>query len=133
VTPTDLVRPTIALAAALLAATPALARDGSPVCQLHGADRALTPSTSCLSCHDGSAAPAVGSGPERTAGTHPAGVPYAGSPLSGANLRPAGQLDPGIVLPAGLVACTSCHDGASREAHHVALSPGRLCVGCHDK
>ncbi len=94
------------------------------VCELHGSDRAHASIGKCAVCHDGSAGPGVFFGQG-----HPVDVPYASS--WSRPLVPSAMLPREIVLVSGRVECTSCHDGASKAAHHLAL-PGRdLCLACH--
>ena len=76
----------------------------------------------CLSCHDGSAASAVGHG-------HPVGI-----------LVPRGRVD--LVAPDDLLAggqsveCSSCHDPHGRRRYPKLLrtsSADALCFSCHRK
>src|SRR5512138_734667 len=65
----------IALAALLGVAAPARADPAaSTPCELERADRTRTPSSRCLSCHDGTAAPGLGE-------SHPVEVDYARAAL----------------------------------------------------
>jgi hypothetical protein len=87
-----------------------------------------------MACHDG------GSGPfvefhMSTAGaagmSHPVEVDYGAA----AARHPRQYVSPralprDVPLVEGKVACTSCHDGASRNRNHVAM-PQRLCESCH--
>jgi hypothetical protein len=104
------------------------------VCTLGRVDRANTPSSRCLSCHDGSVAPAV----TGTAvfpgdhGAHPVSVSYAFAPR-GVSIRALGPRDARVVLPAGRVECVTCHEGRGRGPHHTVIPPAELCASCHDK
>ncbi len=101
------------------------------VCLLPCVDRAATDSSYCLSCHDGSLGPAIGS--------HVAGAPNAGNHAFGVSYyraRPTRRLrstpHPAVVLVGANVECTSCHDywALPRQAHWVAMP--QLCGnGCH--
>jgi predicted CXXCH cytochrome family protein len=92
--------------------------------------RSLTPSSTCLSCHDGTSA-----APTRVHDTHPVAVDYDGAWRRGAAaLRAIDDVPPQIVLvTASTVECTSCHDPGSTLPHFTALSLDRstLCTGCH--
>jgi predicted CXXCH cytochrome family protein len=89
-----------------------------------GVARSLTTAAQCLSCHDGT------SGPSVLDHSHPTAVAYASS-VGRTSLRPV--VADGIVLVNGSVECTSCHDPASTQPDHTALSldGSTLCVGCH--
>lgn len=107
-------------------------------------------SQSCFSCHDGSvASDAQVTFPITIGGTgsasldtslghvdavHPVDVNYAAARQRRPGwLRPMDQLPPEVMLPQGLVTCTSCHSSRSRQAKKVALSLERsaLCLACH--
>lgn len=98
-----------------------------PACLLtsSGFERSTAGSAACLACHDGTAALFV------STHAHPLESSYADAWLDHrAALRgiPVREL----VLVGGRVTCVACHDGGSRQPHHVALPPAELCVGCHD-
>lgn len=88
----------------------------------HTVVRSMTPSSYCISCHDGSSMPI------RVSDTHPLGVHPVGY---GFRLK----LSEAIVLVDGAVACTSCHDGKSKLPHMLAMTQtgSTLCLGCHAK
>jgi hypothetical protein len=100
-------------------------------CPLAGVDRPTTLSSTCLSCHDGSVAPAVALHAADGRGAHPVSVRYAGR--ADVSIRPNGPLDPLVVLPAGRVECVTCHSGEGTGPHRTVLPVGALCLGCHDK
>jgi predicted CXXCH cytochrome family protein len=106
--------------------------EASPMCALDRIDRARTSSATCLTCHDGSAAPAVDVRATRPRSSHPVGVSYA---LARPELavRRAGPVDARIVLPAGRVECVSCHAADGAGAHRTVDAAGGLCGGCHAK
>jgi predicted CXXCH cytochrome family protein len=113
-----------------------MARETSP-CALGRVGRLEATTRTCLSCHDGLAAPGVEYATTRGAGhgSHPVDVDYAQASMRPrARFRPQGALPASVVLPGGKVTCTSCHDGASREKHHTAMpmERSRLCTSCHD-
>lgn len=139
-------------AALLLTASPAraelwtddqLARETS-VCALGRLDRAQSPSRTCLSCHDGTTGTGVSYTVARTGQAAPLSGMHASHPIEvtyGAaqarrprTLVPEALLPAALVLPEGKVACVTCHDGASSERHHtaVSMSRSRLCSSCHD-
>jgi hypothetical protein len=93
-------------------------------CELVRADRTRTPSSRCLSCHDGTAAPGLGDG-------HPVDVDYARASLHDpGRFAPAAALPPEVTLVNGAVSCVSCHDAASPHRGR-AVDPARLCLACH--
>jgi predicted CXXCH cytochrome family protein len=119
-------------AAVALAAAGARAADESP-CGLSGAIRMLTGSMTCVSCHDGTAATAISlvRTPDGAAASHPVGIDYADAALRHpGKYTPAANLPPEIVLVAGKVECTSCHDGRSPQRFKLA-GQRELCLGCH--
>jgi hypothetical protein len=102
-------------------------------CGLAKADRARTPSTTCLGCHDGTATPGVAfanlhGGPS---GAHPVDIDYFAASASNRQLAPPFDLPRAVVLVAGRVACTTCHDGTSTSPGRVAGELVSLCDGCH--
>jgi hypothetical protein len=120
-------------AAAALTVAGARAGGESP-CELNGAIRRTTGSRSCVSCHDGTAAPAISQGTGSAyAGvtSHPVGISYAeaASRHPGTYVPPS-QLPKEIVLVGGKVECTTCHDGTSTLPHRVA-GESELCLACH--
>jgi hypothetical protein len=113
----------IALAASFGMAAIVRADPGMP-CELGRADRARTPSSRCLACHDGAAAPGLGE-------THPVDVDYARASLRDpARFAPAAALPAEVTLVNGTVSCVSCHDAASPHRGR-AVDPARLCLACH--
>ena len=108
-----------------------------PVCLLARVSRQAASTRLCLSCHDGSlgsshlAGPAAGSasGP----GAHPVDVSYEDAFRRGRRLRPSFEVSRRLMLPDGKLTCVTCHDGASTERAHVAVTMGgsALCLGCH--
>ena len=98
-------------------------------------DRGKASSFRCVACHDGT----TGAGDVFVMGrdgrgqsmSHPVEVDY-----GRAQLRDDRHYVPERLIPAdvplvdGKVACTSCHDPASRLAKHV-VDPVRLCYACH--
>jgi hypothetical protein len=112
------------LAAVLGTAAFARAANPAATCELARADRARTPSSRCLACHDGTSGQCLGL-------SHPVEVDYAR-----AAMRDPGRYVPASALPAdvplvnGRVSCVSCHDGASTHPAHT-VEPARLCLACH--
>ncbi|HZZ85066.1 MAG TPA: cytochrome c3 family protein [Anaeromyxobacteraceae bacterium] len=105
-------------------------------CDLFRLPRAVTPSRSCLTCHDGTLAHAALPGP-RSAGelaNHPIDVDYEGARRAGSRLRPSAQLPREMPLVGGKVECVTCHDPRSHEPMKTALpmNRSRLCFACHD-
>lgn len=114
------------------------------LCALGRVNRAQADSRTCLACHDGTSAAGVAyqrphelgrTGLSAMHTSHPVDVDYqlAWSRKPGL-LHPTGALPEALALPQGKVSCTTCHDGASREKHHVSvsMSRSRLCASCHD-
>jgi predicted CXXCH cytochrome family protein len=104
-------------------------------CELPLVDRARTPSTRCLSCHDGSVTrgtllkPHVDGG-----GDHPVEIDYGRSFARRPRvLRPPGALPDALPLVGGKVSCTTCHDARSPEKGKPALTTrgSALCFACH--
>lgn len=112
--------------------TLAVQSDPQQTCLLGKVDRARTLSSTCLSCHDGSAAPSVAFHTATSGGSHPVSVTYAFARPEVA-VRPIGPLDPLVVLPGGRVECVSCHAGDGTGPHKTVLSFSALCTGCHQK
>jgi predicted CXXCH cytochrome family protein len=113
---------------------PALADPDPETCGLQRVDRAATPSSDCMSCHDGSAAGAVGFSMRAGGGgmDHPVAVDYdAASARHPGRYAPRGTLPASVPLVNGRVECTSCHDGASTAPNHVAAEAAQLCYACH--
>ncbi len=99
---------------------------GDGVCTLAIADRAHTPSSRCLACHDGSAARSLGA-------SHPVEVSYvAAATTAGATALPSAP-PPELPLVEGRVACTTCHDGRAPLPARTALPGDGLCYACHRK
>jgi predicted CXXCH cytochrome family protein len=103
-------------------------------CGLAKADRARTPSTACLSCHDGTATPTLAfanrhGGPG--GGAHPVDTDYFAASMGNRRLAQPFDLPRAVVLVDGRVACTSCHDGMSTNAARVAGELVSLCTSCH--
>lgn len=101
-------------------------------CALARVERAKTLSSTCLSCHDGGAAPAITPHDTRVPGSHPVSVPYA-SARAAVSLRRSGPRDPAVVLPAGRVECVTCHAADGQGPHRTVLATAALCTGCHEK
>ena len=103
-------------------------------CTIREVDRRYTPTSRCLGCHDGTAAPGLSGDPSEGRGQHPVGMEYAAAYARVAGgttgLRPPGSIDARLVLPHGTVSCVTCHDGGSPD--HLAIPANRLCVACHD-
>lgn len=121
-----------AIAAASLAAS-AGARPGAATCELGRVDRAASLSMRCLTCHDGSAGPAVGF--EAAAGglvaSHPVAIDYeAAAAAHPGQYRPIAALPPEVPLVGGRVECTTCHDARAPGPAHVAQVRD-LCLACH--
>jgi predicted CXXCH cytochrome family protein len=133
---------TLAAAAALLASAPARASlSGGDVtgtgCILPNVDRETATVRACLSCHDGTfgtthigARAGTAAGP----GVHPVGVSYDLAALR-RKLRPRYQVSRRLLMPDGQVTCVTCHDGASPERYHLAMSMSQsgMCRSCHDR
>jgi predicted CXXCH cytochrome family protein len=104
-------------------------------CALAGADRARTPAASCMACHDGSAAQGISFQMRSATGAvvldHPVDVDYASAALRDRRLVSPAMLPRELVLVGGRVACTTCHDGASRERAHTVRVRADLCTSCH--
>jgi predicted CXXCH cytochrome family protein len=137
---------TIGLAAAALAAASG-ASDGAhgvraarghaggdaSTCELSRLDRARTPSTACMQCHDGSAGPGVPfqMSRDRHGMSHAVGVDYAAAASEAPErYHPASALPPDVPLVDGRIECTTCHDGALTTPHQV-VDRRRLCLACH--
>jgi len=110
------------------AASPSLST-GAVACGLSSVqDRAGTPSSTCMTCHDGSQAADARTG-------HRYDIDYTSA--FDPNLRPnPQQFIAAIVLSNGKVTCLTCHDPASTLDFHLAgpldgLPARRLCVACH--
>jgi len=100
-------------------------------CMLRWALRDGSDQASCIGCHDSS----PGRLKRHAGANHEIGVAYQeASAHSALHLRPAAELPAGIVLMGGRLACTTCHDGASKTRGKVAAFGKRpsLCVACHD-
>lgn len=121
-----------------------------PICELVRPGSQVFPSRSCFSCHDGSIAPEANvyfvtplAGFENPVpshdlgaidGPHPVDVDYAAAEARRPGwLRPINQLPPELLLPEGLVTCTTCHSSRSREEKKVSLpvAGSALCFSCH--
>lgn len=108
------------------------------VCELQWVvDRSRASSLRCMSCHDGASGPGVSfmmAGGGAGAGMdHPVEVDYAQARVRrGHQYVPEAHLPADVPLVGGKVACTSCHDGRSTRAKHVAADPARLCAACHN-
>jgi hypothetical protein len=93
-------------------------------------DRAGTPSSTCMTCHDGSQAADARTG-------HRYDIDYTSA--FDPNLRPnPQQFNAAIVLSNGKVTCLTCHDPASKLDFHLAgpldgPAARRMCVACHPK
>lgn len=102
------------------------------ICALSRIDRARTLSSTCLACHDGSAAPAIGLQAAPAHAAHPVSVSYARAPADVA-VRAQGPRDARVVLPAGRVECVTCHAEQGPGPHKTVVALRDLCVGCHQK
>jgi len=120
----------------------ALARETSS-CALGRIARLQATSRSCMGCHDGTSATGVDyrgadAPPSRLSAmhrSHPVDVDYASAEVRRPRLfHPMASLPASLVLPGGKVTCGTCHDGASPEPAHAAISVSRsrLCTSCHD-
>jgi predicted CXXCH cytochrome family protein len=113
-------------------ATRHLALSSSCLMQDGALVRSLTPSATCIACHDGTS-----SAPVRLHDMHRTSVEYEREWLKGtAGLREPAALPPAIVLVSGTtVECTSCHDPGSPQPHLTAMTLDRstLCLGCHTR
>jgi predicted CXXCH cytochrome family protein len=137
---------TVGLAAAALAAAGganggaraagavgALAVGASGTCELSRMDRARTPSTACMQCHDGSAGPAVPYEMKAGGGgmSHPVGVDYAAAAARApGRYQPESALPRDVPLVGGRIECTTCHDGSLTTPKQV-VEQSRLCYACH--
>jgi hypothetical protein len=122
------------LVLALLSMARAAAAADLPACGLDFLD-ADAASSLCLPCH----ARGGGRAPQFVrAATHPFDVRYRSGPLGEGRLRPVSEVAEKLTLPGGLVACTTCHVGASRHPFRLGRSMSdeprseRLCDTCHD-
>jgi len=98
-------------------------------------------SQSCMSCHDGTLAPAADGGGGHPhvaghAGDHPLGVVMqAGKRVKDSDFRLANprSIDHRVRLFNGAVGCGSCHSAYSREQDQLVMSNlgSRLCLTCH--
>jgi len=112
-------------------APPASAAPAASACTLALVqDRATTPSSACMTCHDGSKAVDARTG-------HRYDIDYRSAFTQ--DLRPQPDVfNPRIVLSNGKVTCLSCHDPSSSLGSHLA-SPldgpveRRMCVACHPR
>lgn len=95
-------------------------------------DRMTTPSSYCLTCHDGSkassGAPDARTGHRYDIEYYTAGKPDLRQDPTAYNSR--------VVLPGNKLTCCTCHDPASSLPYHLAASTSgavdkRLCVACH--
>jgi hypothetical protein len=93
-------------------------------------DRAGTPSSTCMTCHDGSKAVDARTG-------HRYDIEYRSA--FDPDLRPnPEQFNPKVVLSNGRVTCLTCHDPASSIEFHLAGRldgpvKQRMCVACHPR
>jgi predicted CXXCH cytochrome family protein len=122
--------------AALVIGSSALSLEPSGLCELPRVDRRHATSQACLACHDGTVAGEVHFSTERMSrGSHPVDVSYSRAGLEHPDtFHPQGALPGSLVLNDGRVTCATCHDGASREPHKVAvtMSASALCFSCHN-
>jgi predicted CXXCH cytochrome family protein len=117
----------------------ALTRETS-ACALGRTMRQQATTRACLGCHDGTSAAGVevrraGASTSRMHDSHPVDVDYAMAELRRpSRFHTLASLPPSLVLPGGKVTCVTCHDGASREQAHAAVTTdrSRLCTSCHD-
>jgi predicted CXXCH cytochrome family protein len=129
-------RKLVAAAALLLASTSARSatvgglRARDDVCTLRTVERSEATTQSCLSCHDGTVA---GGHAGFGSGEHPLDVSYDVAASRNLRFRARFEVSRRILLPGGKITCISCHDGASDEPKHTAMtmSRGTLCTSCH--
>lgn len=102
----------------------------------------------CLGCHDGITAPDVYSSAHAIAITdqlansrlgrvglrsHPVGIEY---PLAAEDYHSRAAVEAGgLVLPAGRIQCTTCHDAHNTHRHggmlRISNERSRMCLTCH--
>lgn len=108
----------------------------------HIAGSAMTKGVlSCLSCHDGTVAPADKSyarstgyaGPEHYegSGSHPVGVDYGQAMRSRPDEYNDPRANPGIRLSDNKVTCLSCHDPETPRNFKMPGEQTNLCLTCH--
>jgi hypothetical protein len=98
----------------------------SPGCRLLQPGADATTSADCLRCHGASGRD-----------NHPVDLDYEAARSGGSTgLRPLAEIvRRGLLVPEGRLRCVTCHDGASRWTHRLAMPPGaRLApaVDVHD-
>jgi predicted CXXCH cytochrome family protein len=100
-------------------------------CELARVDRGRTPSQRCIACHGDTADATAPRGRPTTHQSHPVEVDYAGAAARHPDdFVRAARLPPHVPLVDGKVACTSCHDGASRRRGRT-VDLESLCTSCH--
>jgi predicted CXXCH cytochrome family protein len=101
------------------------------VCELPVVQRALTTTTTCYGCHDGTVASSTLHGTN----DHPVDVVY--EEVRETKAQYAMRLPPALVLVRGRVTCTTCHEyrGDASYPHWTAMSMvgSALCLACHEK
>lgn len=102
-----------------------IARADSPRMRSYGLDPI---SYQCVSCHDGSIAPA-------TRYSHPVGIEYPMYSTYISHFVSRGALNRRIILIDGKVGCLSCHNPLNPGRNHLVMSNdrSRLCLSCHMK
>lgn len=98
-------------------------------------------SLECIGCHDGTVGPkadyVVGKGYWRHDGgsSHPIGVSYIESMMSGRDLKPLSELSRKVHLIDGKVGCVTCHEPYSDGPGKLVMinRESRLCRECHHK
>jgi predicted CXXCH cytochrome family protein len=129
-------------AALLFASTPArseintsgsLGADPESSCLLGRVNREAATNRLCLSCHDGTLGSFHIGSTTGPGADHPVDVVYALAVARNPRLRTRYELSRRLALPDGKVTCVTCHDGASPEPNHTAVSMHRsaLCFSCH--
>jgi predicted CXXCH cytochrome family protein len=136
----------LALVAAVLAPRSVWSRTDGKICELTHVEREKVDSARCVSCHDGSVAPAVhtnlrsplggslGGLSGRNDGSHPVDVDYDRAQFNQPDrLTPSVMLNPALKLSSGKVTCATCHDGKSVNPFHTAvrMDGSALCYACH--
>ncbi|MFL5272871.1 MAG: cytochrome c3 family protein [Anaeromyxobacteraceae bacterium] len=105
-------------------------RSAAELCTLRTEDRTAATVQACVSCHDGLV---TGAHAFVGIGEHPVDVSYDSAAARNLRLLTRFQVSRRIYLPEGKITCVSCHDGASAEPNHTAVSMNRsaLCTSCH--
>jgi predicted CXXCH cytochrome family protein len=111
-------------------ARPATRSAADDLCTLRTEDRTAATVQACVSCHDGLV---TGTHAFVGDGEHPVDVSYDMAAARDQRLLSRFEVSRRIYLPEGKITCVSCHDGASTEPNHTAVSMNRsaLCTSCH--